>query len=109
MAMWGTVRLYLLVVAYFLTRLFFPKGCWVLKGHRTNQLLTEYVWQWTSVVLMFILYIIMSLVLVGWLSVEKGVWQWNKNSMPTSESGVEQPKPEPQEEYDSRTAKLLLL
>ena len=111
MEVWGTVSYVFLIIVHFLTSLKISlcKGCWVLrKVFKTEQLVTEYVWLWASLCFMASLYIIMFAVMRGWFIVEKGVWYWYKNYLPTDGAG--QPVEETKEEKDSKTiARLLLL
>jgi hypothetical protein len=109
MEMWGTVRS---VFSYcrptpYHADVFVCKGCWVRKELRTEQLLTEYVWQWASAFLMLILYTIMFVVMRGWLIEDvSGGWYWYTHNKTRNGAGQR----ETQEEKESKAiAKLLLL
>jgi len=80
--------------------------CWIIQKLKAEQLLYGYVGKWVSALLMAILYIIMFIVMRGWLIVDNGVWYWYGNYRPRYGVG----QPEIQEETDLNSmAKLLLL
>jgi len=105
MEMWGTVNCAFSDCSPLSYLDDFHKGCWIIKELKTEQLLYGYVGKWVSALLMSILYIIMFIVMRGWLIVDNGVY-WYKNYKPRYGVG----QPEIQEENDSHSmAKLLLL
>ena len=86
----------------------FLKGCWVTRKFGVLQLVTQYLWVWSALILMLILYTIMFVVMRGWLIIENGVWYWYKNYMAGYVAGS--PVEETQEEKNSKAiANSLLL
>ena len=107
MEMWGTVSCAFSDCSPLSYLDVFHKGCWITgKEFKAEQLLYGYIGKWVALFLMAILYIIMFIVMRGWLIVENGVWYWYKNY--ERRFGVGQP--EIQEEQDTKSmAKVLLL
>jgi hypothetical protein len=80
--------------------------CWIRTEFRILQLVTGHMWTWASLCLTITLYIVMFVVMRGWLIVDNGVWHWYK----PRDDGAGQPDEETQEERDSKAiANLLLL
>ena len=75
---------------------------------KTEQLVTEYIWLWGSLILMGIFYTTMFAVMRGWFIVDNSTWHWYKNYGPRDDNG--EPVEETEEEKDSKAiANLLLL
>ena len=82
------------------------QGCFVRKGFKTEQLVTEYLWMWTAAFLMAILYFTMFVVMRGWFIVDKGVhWYKTYNWRQDADKSVE----ETQDEKDSKAIANLML
>jgi len=80
--------------------------CFIRRGFKKEQLISEYIWVWMAALLMAILYLIMFFVLRGWFIVDNGVY-WHKNYRPRH--GDVKPEEETQDERDSKAIAYMML
>ena len=52
-------------------------GCWILPTHKTAQLMSQYLYMWSTAITMVILYGVMFLIMHGYVTVDDGI-QWYK-------------------------------
>ena len=94
-----------LFFVYFLYQ-FDVQGCFVQKGFKTEQLITEYLWIWGAAFLMAVLYFAMFVVMREWFIVDNGVY-WYKTYR--RRYGTVKRVEETQDEKDSKAIANLML